>query len=90
MTKTAKQKIMWQTIKALQDLKQGLFETEKKLRSSLGFKVLFIAGMTLVGYLPYELRKVYSEKQPSIFSLMNKEFTRTEEKKEAMKRLFGE
>lgn len=81
---------MWQTVKALHELKQGLFETEKKLRASLGFKVAFIVGLTILGYLPYELRKVYSEKQPSIFSLMNKEFTRTEERKEAMKRLFGE
>ena len=88
MTKTAKHKFMWETVKFLHESKNSLQELERRLRSSFGFKVAFISGFVLLGYLPYEIRKVVSEKQPSIISLTNKTLARSEERKQTLKNMF--
>ena len=90
MTKTFKQKAMWEIVKFMDESKKSLLEVEKRLRTSMGFKLSFIVGFALIGYLPHEFRKVFSEKQPSFITLANKSLTRSEEKKKAMKEMFDE
>ncbi|KAL9654896.1 hypothetical protein ABK040_008686 [Willaertia magna] len=83
-----RQKAIWQTFKLVDELKQNLIEIEQKLRGSLKYKIGFIAFFSLVGYIPYEIRRMKVDHQPSIITLATKTYQRTPEKKERMNKLF--